>query len=45
MRRDELAPGLRAFPIGQYVVFYRLAGDAVEVAHVVHGARDAASLF
>jgi len=28
---DELAPGLRRFPIGNYVVFYRVT-DRVEIA-------------
>jgi Plasmid stabilisation system protein. len=26
--------------VGSYVVFYRLRGDVVEIAAVLHGARD-----
>jgi len=41
---DELAPGLRRFPIGSYVIFYR-ATDRVEIARILHGARDIEKLF
>ncbi|WP_042724328.1 type II toxin-antitoxin system RelE/ParE family toxin [Chthoniobacter flavus] len=37
---DDLSPGLRSFPIGNYLIFYRLSGDALEVIRLVHGARD-----
>jgi len=30
----------RSFAVGSYVVFYRLRGDVVEIAAVLHGARD-----
>ncbi|MDX6710332.1 MAG: toxin ParE1/3/4 [Blastocatellia bacterium] len=39
-RREELAPGLRSIPKGSYVVFYRQAGDRIEIVRVLHGARD-----
>ena len=45
LRRDELAPGLRSFPVGNYVIFYRVAKRGIEVARVLHGARDIPSLF
>ena len=38
--RDELAEGLRSFPIGRYVIFYRPILDGVEIVRVLHGARD-----
>jgi len=41
---DELLPGLRRFPIGNYVIFYRVT-DRVEIARVLHGARDIDNLF
>ena len=40
-----LAEGLRRFPIGNYVVYYRPFPDGIEVVRVLHGARDADSLF
>jgi toxin ParE1/3/4 len=43
--RDSLAPGLRSFPIGRYLVFYRIAPDGIEVARILHGARDLGRLF
>jgi toxin ParE1/3/4 len=37
--RDDLAPGLRSFPVRRYPILYRPRGGAVEIARVVHGAR------
>jgi len=42
---EDLAPGLRRFPVGKYVSFYRPLTDGIEVVRVVHGARDIPSLF
>ena len=44
-RREELAPGLRSFPVGMYVIFYRRAKRGIEIARVLRGARDMAQLF
>ena len=44
-RRDELRRGYRSFPVGRYVVFYRVAEPGVEVMHVIHGARDLTRLL
>lgn len=44
-RRDELAPGLRSFPVGRYIVFYRPATGGIELARVLHGTRDLDLLF
>lgn len=38
--RPELAPSLRSFPVGNYVVFYVPLSDGIEVVRVLHGARD-----
>ena len=43
--RDELAPGLRSFPFGRYVVFYELLPDGIDVTRVLHGARDIDAVF
>jgi toxin ParE1/3/4 len=37
---DELSLGLRSFPVGNYLIFYRLREDAIELIRLVHGARD-----
>ena len=38
--RDELALGLRSFPVVPYVVFFRPFRDSIEVLRVLHGRRD-----
>jgi len=43
--RPELAPELRSFPVGRYVIFYRPASDGIEVIRVLHGARDIPAVF
>jgi len=43
--RPELAEGLRSFPVGKYVVFYRIWAGEVAIVRVVDGARDLEQLF
>lgn len=43
--RDELAPTLRSFPVGKYLLFYQPIEDGILVVRVLHGARDIPSLF
>ncbi|WP_374656253.1 type II toxin-antitoxin system RelE/ParE family toxin [Phenylobacterium sp.] len=38
--RDDLQPGMRAWVVGSYVVFYRVTPDALEIVRILHGARD-----
>ena len=44
-KRDELMPGLRSFPVGDYLVFYRVADRGIEIIRVVSGYRDLPALF
>jgi toxin ParE1/3/4 len=44
-RREELAPGIRSFPFGRYVIFYRASRNAIEIVRVLHGGRDIESIF
>jgi len=44
-RRDELRAGYRSFPVGEYVIFYRVAEPGVRIMHVLHGRRDLEALF
>lgn len=44
-RRDELSPSLRSFPVEDYLIFYRLIEDGIEVVRVVSGYRDLDTLF
>jgi toxin ParE1/3/4 len=32
--------GIRRRPFGNYLIFYRVGSDAIEVIHILHGARD-----
>ncbi len=43
--RDELAPGVRSFPFGRYVVFYVPLEDGIDVVRMLHGARDIDAVF
>lgn len=42
--RPELAPRIRSFPCGRYIVFYRPEEECIAIARVLHGSRDLASL-
>lgn len=45
-RRDEdLRAGLRSFPVGEYVVIYRIQSGDVLILRVLHGSRDIEALF
>lgn len=44
-RRDDLRPGIRSFPVGRYIVLYRLEGEDVLIQRVVRGSRDLAALL
>lgn len=39
-RWDELAEGLRSFPVGRYVISYLLIPGGAQIVRVLHGARD-----
>jgi len=43
--RSELARNLRSFPVGRYIIFYRLGRDVVEIVRVLHSARDIYAIF
>lgn len=44
-QREELSSRLRSFPVGNYIIFYRPIENGVEIARVLHGARDFPPLF
>lgn len=44
-RDEELRPGLRTFPVGEYVIVYRMEGDDVVILRVLHGSRNIIALF
>lgn len=44
-RWPQLAADIRMFTVGSYVIFYRPAGDGIEVARILHSARDIPAVF
>lgn len=45
VNRAELMPALRSFPVGNYLIFYLLIDDGIEVVRVLSGMRDIDALF
>jgi toxin ParE1/3/4 len=41
--RDELAVGLRSFPVQNHIIYYRPEPSYILIARVLHGSRDQAS--
>ena len=37
--RPDIAPEFRYFPVGNYVILYRLIVDGIELVRVIHAAR------
>jgi toxin ParE1/3/4 len=43
--RDALAPGVRSFAFGKYIVFFSPLPDGIDLVRVLHGARDIDEVF
>lgn len=43
--RPDIAPELRHFPVGNYLVLYRIVENGVEIVRVVYGSRLLNALF
>lgn len=44
-RRPEIIPGLRSFPVANYVIYYTAHRSRVVILRVLHGARDVGQLL
>jgi toxin ParE1/3/4 len=44
-RDVDLRSGLRTFPVGEYVIFYRIQKEDVVILRVLHGSRDIEGLL
>ena len=42
---DEIAAGVKCFPAGKYLIYYRRTRRGTEILHVFHGSRDRARAF
>jgi toxin ParE1/3/4 len=45
VRDEDLRPGLRSFPVGEYVIIYRIDGEDVVILRVLRGSRNIEALF
>lgn len=45
IKQDRYRHGLRCFPIGNYIIFYRVTDDRIEIYRVLHGARQLEDLL
>jgi toxin ParE1/3/4 len=43
--RPEISEDIRTLTCGRYLILYRILPDAIEIARIVHGARDLTTLF
>ena len=43
--RDAFAPGLRSFPVGDYMIFYRPIKNGILIVRVLSGYRDLEKLL
>jgi toxin ParE1/3/4 len=43
--RIDIAPLVRSFPVSNYLIFYRLLNERIEILRVIHGARNIPNLF
>lgn len=43
--RPDISEGLRSFPVGNYLIFYRIWAHEVAITRVIHGSRDLVELF
>jgi len=39
---NEILDGLRVFPIGKYLIYYRKERSEIKILHILHGARNQA---
>jgi toxin ParE1/3/4 len=40
-----IAPDVRRFPAGEYLIYYRISRRIVDIIHIFHGARDQRRAF
>jgi toxin ParE1/3/4 len=42
---DEISRGVRSFPAGKYLIYYRRFGEHTDILHIFHGAREQSKTF
>ena len=44
-RRDDIRTGLRSFPKGHHVIFYRILADRIRIVRILHSRQDLTRIF
>ncbi len=42
---EDIAAGVRCFPAGKYLIYYRKTRSGIDILHIFHGARDQKRAF
>jgi toxin ParE1/3/4 len=42
---DDIAPGVKCFPAGEYLIYYRRARKHTDILRIIHGAREQMRAF
>jgi toxin ParE1/3/4 len=42
---EDIGPGVRCFPAGKYLIYYRNARQQTDILHIFHGAREQEQAF
>ncbi len=42
---EDIAPGVRCFAAGKYLIYYRKTRKGTDILHIFHGARDQKRAF
>jgi toxin ParE1/3/4 len=42
---DDIARGVKSFPAGKYLIYYRRTGEYTEILHIFRGAREQLKTF
>jgi toxin ParE1/3/4 len=43
--QPQIAPGVRCFPAGKYLIYYRRTRSGTDILHIFHGAREQGKAF
>lgn len=43
--RPDRLPGIRSFPVGRYLIFYRITEEPLQGVRILSGTRDLGALF
>jgi len=44
-RADDIAAGVKCFPAGKYLIYYRKTRRGIDIIHIFHGARHQTQAF